>query len=73
MNIGILILSSLCLVLSSISLGLSGLISEGLNIAFEIAIIVINAIVSGIQSFQLQLEKKLKKKDGEEEEEMEAG
>ena len=67
LNLGILVLSSLCVVLSSISLGLNGIIADGFNIAFEITLIVINAIVSGIQSFQLQLEKNLKKNERDKE------
>ena len=57
LNILILILSSLCIVLNSVALGISKLVDEHYNIIFEIIMIVINSIVSGLQTFQLKIEK----------------
>lgn len=63
LNILILILSSICVALNSISLGINNLIDQKYNIIFEIIMIVINSIVSGIQSFQLKVEKHVPRLD----------
>ena len=61
LNVIILILSTVCVIINSIMLGISKYIED--NVVFEIIMIIINSVVSGIQSFQLHLEKHESKKD----------
>ena len=61
LNVVILILSSICVVLNSIALGIDKYLED--SAVFEIVLIIINSIASGVQSFQLHLEKSEKGKN----------
>lgn len=61
LNVIILILSTVCVIINSLMLGVRKYIED--NVVFEIVMVIINSVVTGIQSFQLHLEKHEGEKD----------
>lgn len=61
LNILILVLSSICIVLNAVGAALTTILDSKYDLIMSIVLCVINALVSGLQTFQLRLERSYQK------------